>query len=143
MHHHADLIVQAEQEIVLATNYWEASGAAKVVTDALRELSRRVVEARRPQVVVKIMYDRGNEKQAFSPHQSSSVKEYTGSKIKLPGPEQLPGISLQVQNYHVPLVGTFHAKYMIVDRHMAIVCSNNIQDRVNVEMMVGSFHGLG
>ncbi len=59
MHHHASVIVRARKEIFLATNYWEASGNAKVVTDALRELSRRVVEEKREKVVVKVMYDRG------------------------------------------------------------------------------------
>ena len=31
-------------------------------------------------------------------------------------------------------MGTFHAKYMIIDRRVACVSSNNIQDRVNLEM---------
>ena len=33
-------------------------------------------------------------------------------------------------------MGTFHAKYMIVDRRIACVSSNNIQDRVNLEMNI-------
>jgi len=40
-----------------------------------------------------------------------------------------------VMNYHKPALGTFHAKYMVVDRKVALINSNNIQDRVNVEMM--------
>jgi phosphatidylserine/phosphatidylglycerophosphate/cardiolipin synthase-like enzyme len=32
-------------------------------------------------------------------------------------------------------MGTFHAKYMVVDRRIAILNSNNIQDRVNLEQM--------
>ena len=32
------------------------------------------------------------------------------------------------------MLGTFHAKYMIVDRKMAVVCSCNIQDNDNFEM---------
>ena len=35
-----------------------------------------------------------------------------------------------------PLLGTFHCKFMIVDRKVALVNSNNIQDRANMEMMV-------
>lgn len=31
--------------------------------------------------------------------------------------------------------GTFHAKYCIIDRRIVLLNSNNIQDRVNVEMM--------
>jgi phosphatidylserine/phosphatidylglycerophosphate/cardiolipin synthase-like enzyme len=31
-------------------------------------------------------------------------------------------------------VGTFHAKYMVIDRRIACISSNNIQDRVNLEL---------
>ena len=81
------------------------------------------------------MYDRGTPTQVVSPHQAVDAKTYTGEKVKLPAPEDIPGILLQVQNYHDPPVGTFHSKYMVVDRQVAILNSNNIQDRVNVEMM--------
>ena len=39
-------------------------------------------------------------------------------------------------NFHRPLLGTFHAKYLIVDRCVACLNGNNVQDRLNVEMMV-------
>ena len=38
-------------------------------------------------------------------------------------------------NFHKPVFGTFHSKYMVVDRRIAIVQSNNIQDIDNMEMM--------
>lgn len=38
-------------------------------------------------------------------------------------------------NYHQPMLGTFHCKYMIVDRRYAVLQSNNIQDNDNMEMM--------
>ncbi|WWC89702.1 uncharacterized protein L201_004627 [Kwoniella dendrophila CBS 6074] len=133
--HHADLIVRAQHEIFLATNFWEASGAAQTIVDAIKELSRRVVEEKREKVVIKLMYDRGNPQQVIDPHQPVDVKTYTGDKVKLPAPDQIPGCLLEVQNYHQPPVGTFHAKYMVVDRRIAILNSNNMQDRVNVEMM--------
>lgn len=43
---------------------------------------------------------------------------------------------MQVLNYHRLLLGTFHAKFLVVDRKAALLCSNNIQDRPNLEMMV-------
>lgn len=43
---------------------------------------------------------------------------------------------MQVINYHRPIFGTFHAKFMIVDRRVALLQSNNIQDNDNLEMMV-------
>ncbi len=43
---------------------------------------------------------------------------------------------MQVINYHRPIFGTFHAKFMIVDRRIALLQSSNIQDNDNLEMMV-------
>ena len=81
------------------------------------------------------MYDRGTPTQAISPHQLVPASTFTGEKIKLPHPDETPGIKLQVQNYHVPPVGTFHAKYMVVDRKVALLNSNNIQDRVSLHTL--------
>lgn len=134
MRHYADCIVRAEKEVFFATNYWEASVAADIITNALRELSRRAGE-RGQKIVVKIMYDRGNIKQIVKQHQIVPVSEYTSDSVKLPSPEEVPNIDLEVCNYHQPLLGTFHAKYMVVDRKIALINSNNTQDRVNVEMM--------
>ena len=77
------------------------------------------------------VYDRGNPSQVISPHQPVEPKVYTAAKVKLPAPDEIPGVDMQVQNYHVPPVGTFHAKYMVVDRKVALLNSNNIQDRVS------------
>lgn len=77
------------------------------------------------------VYDRGNPRQVINPHQAVPAKTYHGEKVALPLPDEIPGIDLEVQNYHFPPVGTFHAKYMIVDRAIALLNSNNIQDRVS------------
>jgi phosphatidylserine/phosphatidylglycerophosphate/cardiolipin synthase-like enzyme len=37
-------------------------------------------------------------------------------------------------NYHKPLLGTFHAKFMVVDRKHGLVQSDNIQDNDNLEL---------
>src|SRR5580704_4759010 len=60
--HISNLIVRAEREVFLATNFWQASDTAKLVTDALKELSKRAA-GRSAKVVVKIVYDRGNLQQ--------------------------------------------------------------------------------
>lgn len=83
------------------------------------------------------MYDRGNPHQIITPHQPVEAKTYTGDRVKLPSPEEIPGCLLEVQNYHCPPVGTFHAKYMVVDRKVAILNSNNIQDRVGPPVRSG------
>lgn len=131
----SNCIVRAEREVFLATNFWANSTASKFITDAMRELSRRAGE-RGTKIVMKMIYDRGSPKQLVEPHYLVSPKEYTGSKVDIPAPEEIPNIDLQVMNYHHPLLGTFHAKYMVVDRKIAILQSNNIQDNDNLEMMV-------
>lgn len=133
--HMSNCIVRAEREVFLATNFWANSTASKFITDAMRELSRRAGE-RGTKIVFKMIYDRGSPKQLVEPHYIVSEKEYTSDKVNIPKPEEIPNLDLQVMNYHHPLLGTFHAKYMVVDRKIAILQSNNIQDNENLEMMV-------
>ncbi|KAJ0118029.1 hypothetical protein J7T55_014482 [Diaporthe amygdali] len=133
--HMSNCIVRAEREVFLATNFWQNSDASKFITDAMKELSRRAGE-RGTKIVMKMIYDRGSPKQLFEPHYVVPVKEYTGDKVGIPPPEEIPNIDLQVMNYHHPLLGTFHAKYMVVDRKLAVIQSNNIQNNDNLEMMI-------
>ncbi|KAH8764390.1 hypothetical protein F5883DRAFT_498020 [Diaporthe sp. PMI_573] len=132
--HMSNCIVRAEREFFLATNFWQNSDASKFITDAIKELSRRAGE-RGIKIIAKVIYDRGSPKQLVEPHYVVPVKEYTGPKVGLPAPEEIPNIDMQVMNYHHPLLGTFHSKYMIVDRKMAVIQSNNIQSNDNLEMM--------
>lgn len=130
----SNLIVRAEKEVILATNYWQNSVASKYITNAMRELSRRAGE-RGERIVFKLEYDRGSAKQALNNHMSVSPKEYMGTAVNIPAPEDIPFIDLEVVNYHRPMVGTFHCKYMVVDRKYAVLQSNNILDNDNMEMM--------
>ncbi|KAL8281037.1 hypothetical protein RQP46_006716 [Phenoliferia psychrophenolica] len=132
--HMADVIVRTKREIFFATNFWEASDAASTITDAFKELSRRA-GARGERVVIKMMYDRGTPKQVLESHQLVDEKTWVSDRVKLPSKAEIPNIDLEVMNFHKPPVGTFHAKYVVFDRQIAILQSNNIQDRVNVEMM--------
>lgn len=87
-------------------------------------------------MVVKVVYDRGAPQQVWENHLNVHEKDFAGEKVKLPAPEEIPNIDLQVINYHRPIFGTFHAKFMIVDRRVALLQRNNIQDNDNLEMMV-------
>ncbi|KAF9890772.1 hypothetical protein FE257_005641 [Aspergillus nanangensis] len=133
--HMANCIAHAETEVFLATNFWIYSDASTLITNALRELSRRA-GTRGTRVVVKVIYDRGDPRQVYENHLSVAEKTYTAGKVRLPAAEEIPNVDLQVINYHRPLLGTFHAKFMIVDRRVALLQSNNIQDNDNLEMMV-------
>ncbi|KAI9461909.1 hypothetical protein BJY52DRAFT_1257542 [Lactarius psammicola] len=132
--HYANLIARAEAEVFLATNYWERSHSSAIIADSLRELSKRVQARGGEEVVVKLMYDRGNVKQAVK--NRIIVKPIYWTRIGLPAQDEIPGVALEVINYHRALLGTFHAKYLVVDRRVACLNSNNIQDRPNIEMMI-------
>jgi len=54
-------------------------------------------------------------------------KDWTSERIQLPAESEIPNVDLQVLNYHRPALGTFHSKFVIVDRQMACVASNNIE----------------
>ncbi|BCR89608.1 IQ calmodulin-binding motif protein [Aspergillus chevalieri] len=133
--HMANCIARAETEVFLATNFWIHSDASTLITNSFRELSRRAGK-RGTKVVVKMIYDRGDPRQIFQNHLMVSEKQYAGGQVRLPSPEEIPNVDLQVINYHRPIFGTFHAKFMIVDRRIALLQSNNIQDNDNLEMMV-------
>ena len=133
--HMANCIVRAEQEVFLVTNFWIHSDASTLVTDAFRELSRRAGE-RGSKVIVKMVYDRGDPHQLFENHLPVPEKKYTSEKVHLPSAEEIPNIDLQVVNYHRPIFGTFHAKFMVIDRRIGLLQSSNVQDNDNLEMMI-------
>lgn len=77
MRHMSNMIVRAEKEVYLATNYWQNSVASAYITNAMKELSARAGK-RGEKIVMKIIYDRGSPKQLFEPHYIVSEKEYLG-----------------------------------------------------------------
>ena len=132
--HMSNVIVRAKKEVLFATCSWSPSDGVKLVSDALRELSRRA-GARGERVVVKVIYDKASAKQFINNHQKVAPDVYSGEKIQLPNPEEVPNLDMEVSSLHVPLLGTLHAKFMVVDRQVGIVESNNMEDNANVEMM--------
>lgn len=132
--HMSNVIVRARKEVLFATCSWSPSDAQTLISDALKELSRRA-GARGERVVVKIIYDKASAKQFVNHWQKVEPKVYGGEKIKLPLPEEVPNLDMEVSSLHVPLLGTLHAKFMVVDRQLGIVESNNMEDNANMEMM--------
>lgn len=55
--------------------------------------------------------------------------------MRLPAASEIPNVDLQVINFHRPLFGTFHAKFTVIDRRVALIQSSNIQDNDNLEML--------
>ncbi|WVQ77830.1 hypothetical protein IAR50_007523 [Cryptococcus sp. DSM 104548] len=133
MQHYRDVIVRAQKEVFLATNYWQPSNSVNTITQALLDLSATVIKEKRPIVTVKVMYDRGSWEQLWNAHAFVPPSGWT--PLDLPGKDAIPGLNLEVINFHKVLLGTFHAKFLIVDRKVALINSNNIQDRPNLELM--------
>jgi len=132
--HCSNLIVRAEREVFFITCSWSPSVAQRLVKDALIELSRRA-GVRGQRVVVKMMYDKASAKNAIDAHQVVKPAAYTGKAIQLPSPEEIPNLDLEVISLHRLVLGTLHAKFCVVDRKVAAVMSNNMEDNDNVEMM--------
>jgi phosphatidylserine/phosphatidylglycerophosphate/cardiolipin synthase-like enzyme len=133
--HCSNMIVRAEREVFFITCSWSPSVAQRLVKDALIELSRRAGE-RGQRVVVKMMYDKAAAANAIDAHQVVKPAAYTGKSIQLPKPEEIPNLDFEVISFHKLVLGTLHAKFCVVDRKMAAVMSNNMEDNDNVEMMI-------
>jgi phosphatidylserine/phosphatidylglycerophosphate/cardiolipin synthase-like enzyme len=133
--HCSNMIVRAEREVFFITCSWSPSVAQKLVKDALIELSRRAGQ-RGQRVVVKMMYDKAAAANAIDAHQVVKPAAYSGEKIQLPKPEEIPNLDFEVISFHKLALGTLHAKFCVVDRKEAAVMSNNMEDNDNVEMMI-------
>jgi hypothetical protein len=80
MRHMSNMIVRAEKEVYLATNYWQNSVASTYITNAMKELSARAGKRGER---------RGSPKQLFEPHYIVSEKEYLGESKSLFEPTKL------------------------------------------------------
>ncbi|KAK6343827.1 hypothetical protein TWF696_007485 [Orbilia brochopaga] len=131
--HYYDLIVSANYDILISSNFWRNSYASKRIGAGLEELSRRIQRDERPPVVVKIIFDRGSAKHVVFPRVQVTPSEWVD--LGLPSKKDIPNIDLEVVNYHNFPLGTLHSKYLVVDRHIGVLNSCNIQDNSNLEMM--------
>jgi len=133
--HYYDCIVDAQQEVILLTNYWQLGKNVSKIAEALRCLNQRTVD-RGARIVVKIMWDRGPRSLADLFRKRTLVPPSQWAPNGLPTEAELTHIQMEVINYHQPLMGTFHAKLLLVDRRVALINSINIQDRPNLECCI-------
>lgn len=73
--------------------------------------------------------------QAFENRLRVPEDQYSVGKVQLPAAKDIPNVDLQVINFHRPIFGTFHAKFTVIDRRIALLQSSNIQDNDNLEML--------
>ena len=142
--HYYDCIISAKQEVIIMTNYWQGGKNVDKIASALLELNRR--EGLRKErgtsktsadfgrkIVVKMMWDRGPQTLADLFRLRKPVPPGQWRANGLPEENEIPHLTVEILNYHRPLMGTFHVKLLLVDRQVALINSNNIQDRPNVE----------
>jgi phosphatidylserine/phosphatidylglycerophosphate/cardiolipin synthase-like enzyme len=132
MQHYYHCIIHAQKEVLLATNYWEKGHSVNIIGKALRDLNKRAQDENRF-IIFKLMIDHPTKENIL--HYHSILPPEKWSHYDIPAPEEIPHISLQINNFHRLIMGTFHSKFLIIDRSIALLNSNNIQDRPNLEMM--------
>ncbi|KAH7311445.1 hypothetical protein B0I35DRAFT_438096 [Stachybotrys elegans] len=130
--HNAKLIRGAKKDVFFITCVWTPSVAQTVIKEALIALSEQA-KIRGGRVAVKIMFDKGSL--TMGPRRSLQPDTYSGKKIDLPSPQEIPHVDLQIISFHAIPMGTLHAKVCIVDGEVATVMSNNLEDNANMEMM--------
>lgn len=134
--HYYQCIISAKEEVILLTNYWQQGKNVDKITAAIRELNRRTADRQGNKVVFKIMWDRGPQSLRDLIRMRTPVPPSAWKHNGLPSPDELTHIDLEILNYHRPIMGTFHAKLLLVDRSTALLNSINIQDRPNLEACV-------
>lgn len=125
---HCRLIENATKEILLTTSYWEGSSMSAFMIFC----SLKSVLSRRPHVKVRIVVDNGKAKNLRYNVRWIRKMDY---KKEL-GLVLDPTWNVLAKSVHIPLLGTMHAKFLVVDSETVIISSNNVQDRPNVELAV-------
>ncbi|UZJ51719.1 hypothetical protein CBS101457_001039 [Exobasidium rhododendri] len=108
----------------------EAVGQDKETEKAVLRPSKPTLQE---QIIVKLMWDRGPQTLADLFRLRKPVPPNMWKENGLPTMDEIPNLNVEIINYHRPLMGTFHAKLLLVDRQVALINSNNIQDRPNIE----------
>jgi phosphatidylserine/phosphatidylglycerophosphate/cardiolipin synthase-like enzyme len=122
----ADLLVQAQSEVLFSTCFWASSQSLSLLHETLLSLngrSRR--ESRR--VTVKIMFSSYSFRQKFLSFRGTRIwKPSTWRRLGLPTPEMLDALDMTVVSRFKKPFGVMHAKFLIIDRSSVILPSSNI-----------------
>jgi phosphatidylserine/phosphatidylglycerophosphate/cardiolipin synthase-like enzyme len=126
---HCELIEQASSTIILATSFWESKSQAAYMIN--RSLQKAFINY--PSLKVRIIVDNGNFKNFISTGVRIIPKTKFSAELGL---DIDPEMDVMAKSIHKQFLGTMHAKFMLVDHRIAVLSSNNIQDRSNLELAV-------
>ncbi|KIW04017.1 uncharacterized protein PV09_04842 [Verruconis gallopava] len=128
--HICPAIEQAQQEVILITCFWARSSSLDMLRESLRALSEQVMAKRRSKVRVFIGFSSLSALQKLFHTRSVAGSIYSGSawttKLSLPGPEELPGLDIQVKSVFVLPFSVMHPKFVIIDRKLVLLPSCNV-----------------
>jgi len=122
----ADLLVEAQHEVLFSTCFWAESDSLATLHHALLTLNNRA-RARNRRVVVKILFSSYSFSQKFL--SCKGVREW-GSKnwkqLGLPNSAALDSLDLTVVSRFRKPIGIMHAKFLVIDRKSVVIMSSNI-----------------
>ena len=123
---YCNAIESARKEILISTSFWEGDSlSAHMICSAIKH----VVKCKN--IPVRIIVDNGNIKNIFK---TNRVIDNEGMAALGFHGLNLDDHDILMRSIHLPIFGTIHCKFMVIDREIAILSSNNIQDRPNIEL---------
>ncbi len=69
------------------------------------------------------MYDKAQTTQLINARQLTHPDAFSGKKIQLPHPDEIPHIDIEVINFHKPLLGSEIFPRLSIIFHANITCS--------------------
>lgn len=122
----ADLLVQAQHEVLLSTCFWAKSNSLATLHDALIALNNRARAAKR-RVAVKILFSSYSFSQKFLSFrgvQKWSPKAW--KSLGLSHPSALDSLDMTVVSRFRKPLGIMHAKFLVIDRKTVVIMSSNL-----------------
>jgi phosphatidylserine/phosphatidylglycerophosphate/cardiolipin synthase-like enzyme len=122
----ADLLVQAQTEVLFATCFWASSPSLSRLHDALLALNERAGRDSR-RVTVKIMFSSYSFRQKFLSLKGTRIwRPSTWTQLGLPAADMLDSLDVTVFSRFKKPFGIMHAKFLVIDRSSVILPSSNI-----------------
>jgi phosphatidylserine/phosphatidylglycerophosphate/cardiolipin synthase-like enzyme len=122
----ADLLVQAQNEVLLSTCFWAQSDSLATLHNALITLNNRARAGMR-RVTVKILFSSFSFSQMFFSYKGLrkwGPKRW--EKLGLPNASLLDSLDMMVVSRFQRPIGVMHGKFVVIDRKSLIVMSSNI-----------------
>lgn len=128
----SDLLVQAQTEVLFSTCFWASSPSLSLLHDALLTLNQRARRETR-RVTVKVMFSSYSIRQNFLSLKGTRIwKQSTWRQLGLPAAEMLDALDMTVFSRFKKPFGIMHAKFLVIDRSVVVLPSNNISCTTSV-----------